>query len=277
MNLFPKQNVSKATAFKIAGWLTWIGGFYLALHFDSVLILIVPTFIGYLLLRTGKKYSIQRGDLILTNDARPPVLYLRSFKDEVNDRSMATYFKSISFSNKKDLALTVPSSGFREQDALGYIFRKIGPYIALGKPGEDLPELGASKLYVSNEEWQNTIRDFFKKSKLIIFRAGKTEGLKWELIELLETVNPLKVIMILPVKDEDYASFIQWANLIMPTAFPVNYPVTRSVVFNEKWEPSWLPQGQTLTKSLKPFFDQNGLVIKESFWEKFLESNGIRW
>lgn len=266
----------KARGYKTAGWILMIFALLISIAL-SPLVGAIPLFIGYLVLREAKKYSVQGGESILKNDSRPPVLYLRSFNDEVEDRSMVKYVKSISTSNKKDLALTMPSVGFREQDAMGYVFRKIGPYIALGKPGETLPELGSSKIYVPNESWQNTIRDFFRKSKLIIFRAGKTEGLKWELQELVQTVTPRKVAMILPVKDEEYDSFIQWANVIMPTPLPTKYPSSRMLIFDETWKSFCLPQGRTITKSFSPFLQQNGISVKETYWEKILEHNGIRW
>ena len=270
------ENLAKARNFKTAGWIVMILAFLISIPLTPFAGAI-PLFIGYLLLRKGKKYSVETGESILKNDARPPVLYLRSFNDEVEDRSMTKYFKAISTSNKRDLAATVPPIGFREQDALGYVLRKVGPYIALGKPGEKLPELGSSKIYVPNESWQTTIRDFFKRSKLIVFRAGKTEGLKWELTELIQTVNPRKIAMILPVKDEDYASFIQWANTIMPVALPHDYPSSRMLVFDENWMWSTVPKGRTLSESFSPFLEQNGITIKESYWEKILEHNGMRW
>lgn len=270
------ENLSKARTYKTAGWVLIIIGFLISIPLTP-LVGAVPLFIGYLLLRKGKKYSVEGGEVIMKNDNRSPVLYLRSFNDEVEDRSMTKYVKSLSISNKKDLALTVPPIGFREQDALGYVFRKVGPYIALGKPGERIPELGSSKIYVPNESWQSTIREFFRKSKLIIFRAGKTEGLKWELKELVQTVKPQKIVMILPVKDEDYSIFIQWANPIMLIALPQEYPSSRMVIFDEKWNPSCLRQGQTLTKSFAPFLEQNGISVRETYWEKILEHNGIRW
>ncbi len=270
------KNLSKAKTFKIAGWIVMIVALLISAALTPI-VGAVPLFIGYLLLRTGKKYSVESGEAIIKKDQRPPVLYLRSFNDEIEDRSMIKYLKSISNPAVKDLARTVPSIGFREQDALGYVFRKVGPYVALGKPGEKLPELGSSKIYVANESWQDTILDFFKRSKLIIFRAGKTEGLKWELKELVRTVNPLQIIMLMPVKDEDYLSFIHWAKDIMEASFPAEYPSSRMIIFNEKWKPACLPQGQTLSKSFAPFLKQNGISIKETYWEKILEQNGIRW
>jgi hypothetical protein len=31
------------------------------------------------------------------------------------------------------------------------------PVIAVGKPGETLPELGAARMYVGHEDWQRTL------------------------------------------------------------------------------------------------------------------------
>jgi hypothetical protein len=94
---------------------------------------------------------------------------------------------------------------------------------------------------------------------------------------LVETVNPRKIAMILPVKDEDYASFIQWANTVMPVALPDAYPSSRMLIFDEKWTSSPVRQGRTLSESFSPFLEQNGISIKESYWEKILEHNGMRW
>jgi hypothetical protein len=47
-----------------------------------------------------------------------------------------------------------------------------------------------------------------KERNDVLYRAGQTEGLKWELNELVKKVDPLKVAMILPVRDEAYARFL---------------------------------------------------------------------
>jgi hypothetical protein len=275
MNLGSNKSPTKAKALKFAGGVLVISGFLLA--FLNPIFAIIPLYVAYLLLRRGKKHSVERGESVLKDDSRPPVVYLRSFKDEELESSVLYRFKNLASSDKTWLAATVPNNGIQEQDALGYVFRKIGPYIALGRPGEQLPELGSSKLYASNNEWQDAIRAFFNKSRLVVFRAGITDSLKWELAEIVHTVSPRKVLMIMPVREGDYLSFIQWANSIMPTRFPKDFPSSRLVKFDDAWIPFYLPQGRTLTESLAQFFEQNGIVLRESYWEKILEHNGLRW
>jgi hypothetical protein len=154
------RSPAKAKALKLAGAIVLIAAIPVGLV--NPFLAIIPCFVGYLLLRQGKKHAVKIGDSVLKDDARPPVLYLRSFKDESLDSSILRRFKGVAYSDKTWLAATVPNNSIQEQDALGYVFRKIGPYIALGKPGEELPELGSSKLYTSNDEWQNSIRAFFE-------------------------------------------------------------------------------------------------------------------
>ncbi|HEX4697477.1 MAG TPA: hypothetical protein VH254_07370 [Candidatus Udaeobacter sp.] len=275
MKLGSGRSPAKAKVLKLAGAIVLIA--VIPLGLVNPLFAIIPCFIAYLLLRRGKKHAVKIGESVLKDDARPPVLYLRSFKDESADSSVFQRFKGIAYSEKTWLAQTVPNNSIQEQDALGYVFRKIGPYIALGKPGEELPELGSSKVYTSNDEWQNSIRGFFEKSRLVIFRAGLTESLKWELAEIVRTVSPQKVLMILPLKAADYRGFIEWANSIMPQRLSEDYPTSRLVKFDSDWMPCYLPQGRTLTESLRPFVEDNGIVLRESYWEKILETNGLRW
>jgi hypothetical protein len=276
MNSGPTQSLTKARAYKVAGWIVLIGGILLAISSGLVLLTVVPCYVGYLLLRRAKKYSVGTGDAALKSDVRPPVLYLRSFKDEEVESSPLFRFKNIGASERW-LAQTTPGNAIQEQDGLGYLFRKIGPYIALGRPGEELPELGSHKIYVVNDAWQDTVLDFFAKSRLVLFKAGRTEGLKWELAELVRTVDPQKVALILPVSDGDYASFIQWANAILPQKLPPAYPPSRMVTFDAAWKPSYLSQRRTLTESFAPLFEANKIVVTESYWEKVMEQNGLRW
>ena len=239
MNASPSPQPAKARTFRVIGWLFLVAALILGISFTP-LAAIVPLFLGYTCLRRAKKFALGASD-------------------------------------RRDLAQTVPPVGIREQDALGHVFRKIGPYVALGKPGEEAAELGSTKLYVPNESWQKTILDYFAKSRLIIFRAGQTEGLRWELNELVKSVDPSKVVMILPVRDDAYSRFLEWANTILPSALPRSYPDSRVAVFDDKWRPSYLVPGRTLTKTFAPFFARNRVAIKETFWEQILEHNGLRW
>ena len=122
----------------------------------------------------------------MKDDSPLPVVYLRSFKDEELETFVLYRFKNLASSDKTWLAATAPNNGIQEQDALEY-FSEDRPYIALGRPGDNFL-IGSSKLYASNNEWQDAIRAFFNKSRLVVFRAGIMDSLKWELAEIVHTV-----------------------------------------------------------------------------------------
>ena len=86
---------------------------------------------------------------------RPPVLYLRSFQD---DTTAAAYTKGSGM-----LSLLLPFASrmttLTEEEQLAMVMNEIGPFIAIGRPGEQWPELGAARMYVGDDEWQATINN----------------------------------------------------------------------------------------------------------------------
>jgi hypothetical protein len=49
---------------------------------------------------------------------------------------------------------------------------KIGPFVAIGRPGERLPQLGAIRLYVADPEWQEMVTRLMSEAALVVLRAG---------------------------------------------------------------------------------------------------------
>ena len=92
MNIKSEKEVTNAQALKLAGGALIIAGFLLALL--NPLLAIVPVFLAYLLLRRAKKHVVKQGTSVLQDDGRPPVVYLRSFKDEEQESSPLHRFRN---------------------------------------------------------------------------------------------------------------------------------------------------------------------------------------
>ena len=212
--------------------------------------------VGGILLRTGMKHSAPRGEEILLEDERPPIVYLRSFADETYDSRVGSFIRG-AFAPR--ISSDVPAWASQEQLLLGKYLSKIGPYIAVGRPGEPLPELGASRIYVG-EQWQERVLDLLKRAKLVILRAGSTKGLQWELEQLRASANPGKILMILPVARKHYRLLRRWAADVFPVPLPESQPVQRLVIFEEDWTPMLLPDRHSLDETLRPFLARNGIV-----------------
>ena len=124
---------------------------------------------------------------VIKNDSRPPVLLLRSFSDD-------------------DLKL--PKDGgsmsrFTFEEALAHQLWCYGPVHAIGRPGESLPQSGASREYITNESWRERVIELSKQAKAIILIVHNTEGLKWELHQIVALGALKKTLFIIPPTDRD--------------------------------------------------------------------------
>jgi hypothetical protein len=263
------------------GWLLRAGSLALAFYAVSqdwggeILIPIIPFAVAYGMIRRGQKMRAVRAEALMASDPRPPVLYLRSFLDEDQDKGPVGAARSAKGSTQ-ELSYSTPPWGVREQEALSILFREVGPYVAIGKPGERLPELGAARMYVPDQKWQSRVKALCASAQLVIVRAGVTAGLRWEVEHLVESVSPLKLLFLLPARTDNYGTFQNWVSEVLPVPLPIEVPSGRLLMFDADWNPRVLPPRSSLKRSLAPFFEQNGIQLKERFLEAFLEHNGLR-
>jgi hypothetical protein len=180
--------------------------------------------------------------------SRRPVLYLRAF--------------------------SVDSRSYHEQSIVD-ILRKIGPVIAIGRPDEEFPPLGAARFYVDNAHWQAKVADIVRVARLVIWVTGTTEGLKWELAHLRQSLAPEKLILWAhphllgltgPAKQAEWTRFLDAVGSILPVPLPRELGEQRFFFFNDRWEPKW-------------FYMQTGRLqgglLQEGLLRKTLDAQGI--
>jgi hypothetical protein len=121
-------------------------------------------------------------------------------------------------------------------------FRKLGPVIAIGRPEDTLPPLGAHRKYLAQgEEWRAQVERYLQESLLVLVVVGRTEGLAWEARHLVERISPTRVIFVLPPL-KDPALQLVWSEfrllmqdidqLRLPADLPSNAIYIR---FSEDW------------------------------------------
>jgi hypothetical protein len=226
--------------------------------------------VGAALLQFAKKLRAQDALSVLAHDNRQPVLYLRSFLDD-------------------SAAATVPhqeiTSWFggadTEEEQLAQVLGQIGPVVAIGRPGELLPELGASRLYVGDDEWQAVVSRLMAVSRLVVLRAKRTRGLFWEAEHAASRLRPEQILFLVP-RDLDYAAFRASTDHWFPRGLPAEAPPGQRmgslrglVYFRSDWTPVYLPPAQfffrhrlrhalvpVLQMTLEPVFKQLGVPWK---------------
>lgn len=70
--------------------------------------------------------------------------------------------------------------------------------IAIGKPGEALPALGAVRTYFPDDEWQDAIDATVRRVGTIVMVAAGTGGFEWELNLLRRTGHLSKTLILIP-------------------------------------------------------------------------------
>jgi hypothetical protein len=209
-------------------WLRWIAGpafffsvvsltgltFYFANHSIGFTIAVpITLFLSYLLLIASglniiiqnylhflRKFLAKTVEEILAGN-KPPVLYLRSFLDD-------------------KVAANRAVSMLTEEEEVNKAFEHIGPMIAIGRPGEVLPEAGAARAYFTDDQWQAAVYNYMDISRLIVLRAGFSQGLIWEIQNSIQRLDPSKLILLIPFKKEAYNQFRDSVQSLFPKPLP---------------------------------------------------------
>jgi hypothetical protein len=169
---------------------------------------------------------------------------------------------------------------------------RIGPLIAIGRPNETIPRLGAARLYVAHDDWQATVTEHMSRSALVIIAAGKTEGLQWEVVESVRVVSPDRLIVAVPSDRTQFQAFadhfksvlgqdvshcfvhpprlrqmyglsMTLARMLGRVEFP---PINGLISFEPGWQPSFHPVQATLQEMRWGVDDIYGGPLRETDW-----------
>jgi hypothetical protein len=195
---------------------------YLLLFVMMPLGLFLTLFLAVRLIYLGRQYSALGKTAAYQADTRQPVLYLRPFSMDEGVRGL---FRR----------MTMQGAWRSIEEQLAEALGPIGPLVAIGKPGEQLPTPGAVRQYCDNtNSWQNAVRQLLLQARVIILRPGMSEGLWWELKEVVATKPAERfLILVLNMKQADYLPFSQKVGERLGIRLPNFNEVARLPNFNE--------------------------------------------
>jgi len=81
------------------------------------------------------------------------------------------------------------------EDKLVSVLDNFGPVVAVGMPGEEIPPLGAVRLYFEDTEWRNKVEALIMISQLVVIEAGFTDALEWEISTAIRAHRPGQIII----------------------------------------------------------------------------------
>jgi hypothetical protein len=143
----------------------------------------------------GGRHLLPTADEVMASDTRAPVLYLRAFEDD-DEASILEY-------------------------RLVEVMQEVGPFVAVGRPGDKLPPLGASRSYQPDANWQSYVLDLLDRAVLVVMLAGRTQGLQWELEQCAKRIEPSKLVVLVPNQRASYEGFEATAQEVgLPLTLP---------------------------------------------------------
>lgn len=123
------------------------------------------------------------------DDNQPFIFYLRSFATEKQTKRILTRF-------------LIPIQ--TEEEALVGILDRIAPVIAIGNPSEKYSPHGATRVYLTNEEWKEKVAEFATKSKFVVLRLGETQNFIWEMSWCFANIDLQKLLFVIPINKTNF-------------------------------------------------------------------------
>lgn len=211
----------------------------------------------------------------MARDRRAPILYLRPFSADT-DLAARSWLERLLFSG--------PSDELR----LAGTLRKLGPFIAVGSPGDGIPPSGgASRLYVAGQDWQSRVLDLIDRSRFVILRVGTSQGVVWELETCISLCRPHKFLLYLPWNYQEfseaetrYGGLADLISRVFPRGLPPWEPNALFLRFDRSWNPQFirptksvlrLARRHYLIKSLAFALEELGVAREHRLYRRYLQ------
>jgi hypothetical protein len=171
-------------------------------------------FVFYMTMRRLKLSASQ----LRQRDQRAPVLILRRFRDDFIESGKWSFGAAPTFEHFVAAELN-----------------RVGPVIAIGKPGERLQPLGAARDYLEDADWKTAVGTAIADSALTVFVLGATDSLLWEFRTAVERRGKRRTLVIVPPLADRAELARRWTRFVAASAdilgagFPGDLP-DRSVL-----------------------------------------------
>jgi hypothetical protein len=157
----------------------------------------VALLVFYLVMRRLKLSASQ----LRERDPRAPVLILRQFGDDFLESGKLT-----------------PGAAATFEHFVASELNRIGPVVAIDRPGERLQPLGASRDYLAGPDWQHAVGTAIAEAALVVVVLGESESVLWEFRTTIETRGKAQALIIVPPLPDRVELGRRWAKFVEASA-----------------------------------------------------------
>jgi hypothetical protein len=207
----------------------------------------------YALFRAKQYFQVSAHSL-LASDTRKPILFLRSFSDDPKVTSMAGVGHE-GLAQLMDLSV---------ETRLANHFMAFGPFVAVGSPKDTVPQLGAARKRLSDDEWQHSVMRWMEDASVIVMYAGTTRWVGWELKQIVDGGFTEKLILLFPpVLPFPGFRHRSWLKKQMPDVMK-RFETTKAAFAGTPWEVAWNEISSTDTVICVRFLADGKLAVTRS-------------
>jgi hypothetical protein len=158
---------------------------------------VVLLVIGGFVVRLARMWARASADRLRARDPRRPVLYLRSFEDD--DLQLPTVVSA----RRPFLELFAQRGSDPFEESIAWQLAPYGPIVAIGRPGRSIHSLGAARELLPDEIWRAAVSERMAAAGAIVVTIGSTDGLRWELAQLVSGGHLGRTVFVVPPTDVD--------------------------------------------------------------------------
>jgi hypothetical protein len=222
----------------------------------------------------GRRLGANEIDLHSIASGQDFVLYLRPFR---SDEALSSIGEAAPAMFNTALVMSKRT----EEEQLREAVRPIGSLVAIGRPGEDVPYVGAMRGYLSADDWQETVLRLMGTARLVMLGIGHSSSLIWELTQATRHLPPERLLLLITGDEDEYRAFCAAYASYFPRGLPSN-PPARDPFISLKgaiyFAPDWTAHlaGFSLSTARTVFYSQ----IESAFVNELkpvYERLGARW
>jgi hypothetical protein len=202
--------------------------------------------------QTGRQFIAPDAEQTLAHDTRNPVVYLRPFHEDNRQASSLPAGKR----NGGKQVVNGSWAASRER-RLAHALKQIGPFVAVGEPGDKLAPLGAARLYLADDEWQGRVDALLGRAAAIVLCPESSVGTRWEVTEVARLVDRRRLLLIVPnpaLRPLGYARIQALTQTTWP--LPADCKAADAFMFDEQGRPQPLLFDHRPAAALRAFIDQ---------------------
>lgn len=220
-----------------------------------ILGMILAFWVGYAGTNAGRRMRLHDGWEELQRDPRPPIVFLRPFQEDSRSKYNAPLGRYVG----ADVPTPTAKGKATAEPKIGPVLRRVGPFIAVGKPGERLAPFGAARLYLDQNNWRDAVRFLVDHAAAIVLQPDMTPSTCWELEFVAHEVDPRRILMLVPnpaLRPLGYDRVRWLAGQVLPRPLPEDYGACDAFIFDARWTARPLVFGRNPRKALAPFIQQ---------------------